>query len=102
MLSSCIIVGRVKEKPEIRTTSKGNTIAYMLLEVERPFRNEDGPLTTDIFRVVLWRGIAEECAASWHEGSVLVVRGRIETRSEEGKPHVRLIGEKVSLVREAQ
>ncbi|MCR4950263.1 MAG: single-stranded DNA-binding protein [Solobacterium sp.] len=103
MLSSCIIVGRVKEKPEIRTTSKGNTIAYMLVEVDRPFRNEDGTLTTDTFRVVLWRGIAEECAEHCLPGSVVAIRGRLQSSAFEKEENVyyncEVIAEKVTHIR---
>ena len=101
MLATFTMVGRQVGTPSIHRIN-GKNFCSITLETERPFRTEAGNLETDRFVIDVWRGIAEECAASWHDGSVLVVRGRIETRPEEGKPRVRLIGEKVSLVREAQ
>ncbi len=103
MLTSCMIVGRVKETPEVRTTSKGTTVAHMLLDVERPFRNEDGTLTTDTFKIVLWRGIAEECAEHCTPGSMIAVRGRLQSTAYEKEGSIwyncEIIAEKVVHIR---
>ena len=102
MLTSCMIIGRVKEKPEIRTTSKGTTVAHMLLDVDRPFRNEDGSLTTDVFKIVLWRGIAEECAERCTPGTIIAIRGRLQSTAYEKEEAVyyncEVIAEKVVYV----
>lgn len=79
MLNSCVIVGRVAEPVELRTTSKGNTIANMIVECDKSFRNEDGTLGKDLFKVTLWRGIAEECAAALTVGSIVAVKGRMQS-----------------------
>lgn len=62
MLNFMVLVGKVKEIPEIRLTAAGTKIATMLLEVDRGFRNSNGEYDQDVFNVVLWRGIAETCA----------------------------------------
>ena len=46
MINQCVLVGKVVREPEIRTTPKGNTIAHMLVEADRSFRNEDGSLSS--------------------------------------------------------
>ena len=53
MINQCVLVGKVVREPEIRTTPKGNTIAHMLVEADRSFRNEDGSLSSDVFHVTL-------------------------------------------------
>ena len=77
-MNSCVLIGRIKETPSITTTPKGNSIAKMVLEVDRNFRNEDGSLSADLFQVTLWRGIAEECAALCRIGDWISIRGRLE------------------------
>lgn len=62
MLNFMVLVGKVKEIPEIRLTAAGTKIATMLLEVDRGFRNSNGEYDQDVFNVVLWRGVAETCA----------------------------------------
>lgn len=79
MLNTCVLVGRVKEKPEVKTTSRGNTVVDLLLETERMFRNEDGQITTDVFRITLWKGIAEECASICRPGTVVGIKGRLQS-----------------------
>ena len=79
MLNSCVIVGRVAEPLELKTTSKGNTVAHMIVESDKSFRNDDGTLGKDRFKVTLWRGIAEECAEALHVGSLVAVKGRMQS-----------------------
>ncbi len=102
MLNTCVIVGRVIETPEVRTTPKGQNVAHLIIEADRLFRNEDGTLSTDIFSVTLWRGIAEECAAVCHVGSVVAVKGRMQSNQvERGGSvfyNVEIIAEKVAFL----
>ncbi|MBR2768609.1 MAG: single-stranded DNA-binding protein [Solobacterium sp.] len=76
-MNECVLVGRVKELPEIKTTSKGNTVASLIMESDRNFRDEDGNIGTDIFNVTVWRGAAEQAAALCKPGSVIAVKGRL-------------------------
>lgn len=79
-MNECVLVGRVKELPEIKTTSKGNTVASLIMESDRNFRDEDGNIGTDIFNVTVWRGAAEQAAALCKPGSVIAVKGRLQGR----------------------
>ena len=102
MLSNCVIVGRVAEAPLVTTSSKGNSMAHMVVECDRPFRNEDGSLTTDKFKVFLWRGIAEECEAQCQLGSLVAVKGRLQSnnyeRDDKQYYNCEIVAEKVSYV----
>ncbi len=102
MMTDCVLVGKVSQLPELTTTSKGLTIAHMIVETERNFRNEDGSVTKDLFRVTLWRGIAEECAAACTPGTVVAIRGRLQSGAFEsnGKTYYNceVIAEKVSII----
>ncbi|MBQ6591296.1 MAG: single-stranded DNA-binding protein, partial [Solobacterium sp.] len=49
MMNVFVLVGKVKEKPEVSTTAKGNSVAHMIVEADRNFRNEDGSLSSDLF-----------------------------------------------------
>ncbi len=104
MINTCILVGTVKERPDIRTTSKGNIVADMLVETERMFRSEDGTLPTDVFRVTLWKGIAEECANLCTPGSVIGIRGRLQSERYEKNGveyyNPSIIAEKVTFISE--
>ncbi len=81
MFTNCVLVGKVKEKPVVETSSKGNVYAHVLIECERSYPNPDGMYQSDLFRVTLWRGIAEEVAHACEEGSIIAVKGRLEAHS---------------------
>lgn len=102
MLNQCVLVGRVVETPEIQTTSKGTSVAHMLMETDRSFRNEDGSLSKDQFEVTLWKGIAEECSAVCKPGSLIALKGRLNSDpyDKDGKKYYNcsVIAEKVSFL----
>ncbi len=103
MLNLMVLVGKVKEIPEIRLTAAGTKIATMLLEVDRGFRNSNGEYDQDVFNVVLWRGVAETCADLLRPGSVVAVKGRLQAHNYEPKEgqtyyNAEIVAEKVSFI----
>ncbi len=102
MINTCVLVGKVVEPPEIRTTSKGNTVATLLVEADHPFRNEDGSLSADLFQVTLWKGIAEECASVCRPGDLIGIKGRLQASVNEknGRSfyNCNVVAEKVSFL----
>ena len=104
MLGTCVLVGRVVDTPVITKTAKGNSVSHMLLDVDRPFKNDDGNVDTDRFKVTLWRGIAEECMDHCHEGSIVAVRGRLQSsiyeKDDKEFYNYEIVAEKVSYLDE--
>ncbi|MCI6271696.1 MAG: single-stranded DNA-binding protein [Erysipelotrichaceae bacterium] len=103
MLNQCVLVGRVKMLPTTKQTSQKNTVAQVLLEVDRNFRNSDGTLGSDIFQVTLWKGIAEMCIDNCKVGSIIAVKGRLqaniyETDKNKTFYNYEIIAEKVSFI----
>ena len=101
MLNFMVLVGKVKEIPEIRLTAAGTKIAT--LEVDRGFRNSNGEYDQDVFNVVLWRGVAETCADLLRPGSVVAVKGRLQAHNYEPKEgqiyyNAEIVAEKVSFI----
>ena len=101
MLNSCVLIGRVKQKPVITAGERGYQSASMLVETEMPFAGNDKS-GSETFNVRLWRGIADECEAACNEGSVVAIRGRLVSVSEvhEDKTHYNceVVAEKVSVL----
>ena len=75
-----VLVGRIKEMPELKTTARGNTVATLILESDRNFRDEDGNIGTDVFSVTVWRRAAEQAASLLKPGSMIAVKGRLQGR----------------------
>ena len=75
-----ILVGTVIGQPESRVTNAGDPFSRFKLAVDRPTR--DGVVgPTDQFQIVAWRQLAQDI--SFGDGALILVEGRISTRSFE-------------------
>ena len=107
MVNSAVIVGRVVERPEKLKSEKGVTFGVLTLAVQRPFKNMEGDYDTDFIKCLLWEGIVENCCEFCTKGSIVGIRGRLQTRTsevlfkDESKNISRLdfIAERVSFIR---
>lgn len=83
MINSVILVGRLTKDPELRHTPDGQAVTNITLAVNRNFKNQAGEIDTDFVSCILWRKTAENTANYCQKGSVIGVRGRINTRNYE-------------------
>lgn len=102
-MNQCVLVGKVVELPTVKTTANGNKTAHLLLEVQRNFRNSNGEYESDIFNVLLWRGIAEDCCHVCSKGSLVGVKGRLSAynnKVDNGTTYynAEIVAEKVSFL----
>ncbi len=102
MLNQVVLVGKVVKLPELITTSNGNKVASLLLEVDRSFKTSEGVVEQDIFNVQLWRGVAEQCCDVCKLGSWLAIKGRIQAHNVQKEEvtyfNSEIIAEKVSFI----
>ena len=73
-----VLVGRLTRDPELRTTPDGMSIARFGLAVNRSSRNDS---ETDYFDVVAFRQLAETVANYTTKGTLVLVDGRLQTRT---------------------
>lgn len=107
MVNSAVIVGRVVERPEKLKSEKGVTFGVLTLAVQRPFKNMEGDYDTDFIKCLLWEGIVENCCEFCTKGSIVGIRGRLQTRTSEvlfkdeskNISRLDLIAERVSFIR---
>lgn len=78
MYQSITIVGRLGATPEMRYSANGNAVTTFRVAVDNG-RGEDK--TTEWFRIVTFKGTAEACAQYLDKGSLVLVQGRMQTRS---------------------
>ncbi|MBE6116899.1 MAG: hypothetical protein E7187_08785 [Erysipelotrichaceae bacterium] len=93
MINQTIIVGRLKTLPE-NFTKDPLKYSEIRIEVERSYRDNRGQPLSDIFKVILWRGISDITAEKYPVGSIIAVRGRLE--SENGE--IVIMAERVSFI----
>ncbi len=73
-----VLVGRLTRDPELRATPDGMSVARFGLAVKRSSRDDSG---TDFFEVVAFRQLAETIANYITKGTLVLVDGRLQTRT---------------------
>jgi single-strand DNA-binding protein len=77
------LMGTIVRGPEHRMTPSGVPMATISIAVTRPPRQEGGPEITDYVRITAWRNLADKVQESVAKGDLVVVEGRLTTRSYE-------------------
>lgn len=86
MLNQVILVGKLKK------IYKEDTQFYLMLEVEKDFRENDGILKIEKIKCSVWRGIADSIEDYYQPGQYLMIVGRLENINDE----LVVIGEKIN------
>lgn len=74
-----ILAGRLTRQPELKYTTSGTSVASFTLAINRKFNREE----TDFIDCVVWRQQAEYVANYGDKGRLILVEGRLQTRSYE-------------------
>lgn len=79
MLNRVILIGRLTQDPELKYTPNGTAVAHFTLAVNRKYNKDEA----DFIDIVVWRGLAENCANYLGKGRLAAVEGRLQIRSYE-------------------
>ncbi len=90
MLNQVVLIGKV-----VGFESDSKNSHYLLLAVERDFKDFEGKFRIDVIRCVLWKGISESVKNYYKEGQLISICGRLE--ENENMPNL-VIAEKLSFV----
>ena len=77
-LNHVSIQGRICNDIELRRTNTGTAVATLTVAVDRDFSKEK---ESDFFDVVCWKNTAEFVSKYFAKGRMIVVAGRLQTRS---------------------
>lgn len=81
-MNKITLLGRLVKDPEVQYTQSGKCVTKITLAVDRPFSKEK---EADFIPVVLWDKQAELVGNSCQKGHRLLVDGRLQIRSYDGK-----------------
>lgn len=81
MLNCTIIMGRLTRDPELRRTGSGIAVTSFSIAVERDVAPQGQQKETDFFDCVAWRQTGEFIAKHFTKGRMIVVEGKLQTRS---------------------
>ena len=84
-LNKAIIAGRLTSDVEFKKTASGQTISQFRVATNRFFTvKEEKKEEVEFHKVVVFGRTAEVCSQYLKKGSLVLVEGRIQTRSYEG------------------
>lgn len=90
MLNHATIMGRLARDPELKRTGSGIAVANFTVAVDRDFTGkESGEREADFIDCVAWRGTGEFVDRWFTKGSMIVVSGRLQTRSYTDKDGIK-------------
>lgn len=85
-LNQVHLMGRLVAAPELKKTNSDTSVAQFRIAVERNFVNkETNKRDADFISVVAWRGLADFVAQYFTTGDMIVVTGRLQSRTYEDK-----------------
>lgn len=85
-LNKVILVGRLTRDPEMRSTSSGQSVCTLGLATNRVWNDKASGQKkeeTEYHNIVLWRRLAEIASQYLTKGSMVLIEGRLQTRSWE-------------------
>lgn len=85
MINQAVIMGRLVADPELRQTQSGFSVTSFTVAVDRSFVKQGEERQADFIDVVAWRGTAEFVARYFQKGSMIALRGAIQTSTYEDK-----------------
>src|SRR3989338_608054 len=82
-LNKVILIGRLTDTPEIRTTPTGQQVCTLRMATNRTWTSKEGTKQehTEYHTVVLWRRLAEIASKYLAKGGLVMIEGHLETRS---------------------
>ena len=84
-MNKIVILGRLTKDVDVRYTPSSKVVCSFTLAVDRPFLNQEGKREADFIPVVVWGKAAELCGNSLAKGHRILVEGRLQIRSYDGK-----------------
>lgn len=80
-MNNTVLIGRLTRAVDLKFTGNGAAVGNFTLAVDRGFKNANGEKETDFINCVIWKKSAEALANYTKKGSMISVRGRIQTRT---------------------
>ena len=91
-LNQCTLLGNLTRDPELRYTPNGNAVISFSIATNRQWFNKETQEKqefVDYHDIVFWAKAAEIISQFVSKGSKILVQGRLQTRSWEGKDGVK-------------
>ena len=90
-MNKVLLLGRLGGDPDLRYTSGGRAVCSMSLATTAYWTTDNGGRysRTDWHRIIVWGGRAESCKEHLVKGQQVLVEGRLQNHSWEGRDGVK-------------
>lgn len=107
MYNKVIMMGRIVNDPELKTTPQGVSVCSFRIAVDRRFQTKGEEKKSDFFNVVAWRQQAEFVSRYFGKGRMIMVDGELNTRQytdKNGNPSTwyEIVADRISFTGEAK
>lgn len=85
MYNKAILMGRIVNDLELKTTPSGVSVLSFRIAVDRRFQTKGEKKKTDFLNIVAWRNEAEFISRYFAKGRMILIEGEIQTRSYQDK-----------------
>lgn len=80
MFNKAILMGRICNALELKTTANGIAVVSFRIAVDRSYQAKGEEKKTDFFNIVAWRTTAEFVSKYFSKGKMILVEGELQTR----------------------
>lgn len=91
-LNKVFLIGRMTQDPEVRSTPSGQTVGTLRIATNRVWNNQQSGQkqeSTEFHTVVAWGRLAEIASQYLKRGGLVMIEGRLQTRSWTGTDNVK-------------
>lgn len=85
MYNKVIMLGRITQDLELKTTPSGISVLSFSIAVDRRFQTKGEERKADFFNCVAWRNEAEFISRYWSKGRPILIEGELQNRSYTAK-----------------
>lgn len=105
MFNKVIMMGRIVNDIEFKTTPTGVNVASFRIAVDRRFQQKGEERKSDFFNIVVWRQQAEFVNRYFAKGRMIMIEGELNTRNytdKNGNPNTwyEIVADRVSFTGE--
>lgn len=80
MYNKAILMGRICNDLQVKTTPQGTNVLSFRLAVDRSYQVKGEERKSDFFNIVAWRQTADFIARYFTKGRMILVEGELQTR----------------------
>lgn len=80
-MNQLILIGKIKELPQIKETTNGITVGRLTVEVKKGRKSGEQAGENESYQFTLWRTLAEEVEKNAVIGANIAIKGRLQANN---------------------